>query len=496
MSQELLGVGQIFAGRYRIERFLAEGGFGAVYVAEQLATEAHVAVKVLWPHVLQAKDAVEKFEQEARIAGRVNSEHIVRVVDAGFDETTQMPFLVMELLIGEDLGRLVQTHGPLPPDTVVEFLRQTASALDRAHAYTDRDGVVRPIVHRDLKPENLFVARRDNGDSVIKVLDFGIAKVLGATSNVSQEVKGTPLYMAFEQAGVGSITPRTDVWALGLIAFFLLTGQSYWRAAHNPDASLTQLFGEVLSLPIVRANERLVELGLPPSLPPAFDQWFFGCVNRDVNQRFATAGAAIASLAEVFGIVPAGSRSAPSFAVPAAAFAPASQANPAVVAITGDGPTREVNTLLSARPAGAATETSLAVSGSLATPAARSSPLLPILAVVGVVLVGGGVAAGVVLTRAHASTAAPPASSAPTEVTLPPTTATESSSAAVVEVAPSAPPPTGSSRPAEPTTTKPTAPSAKTSASNKTPEPPPPSTPAPKPSGTKPTKDPSPYGER
>lgn len=499
MSRELLGVGQIFAGRYRIERFLAEGGFGAVYVAEQLATEARVAVKVLWPHVLQAKDAVEKFEQEARIAGRVNSEHIVRVVDAGFDEATQMPFLVMELLIGEDLGRLVETHGPLPPDLVVEYLRQTASALDRAHGYKDRDGVARPIVHRDLKPENLFVARRDNGETVIKVLDFGIAKVLGATSNVSQEVKGTPLYMAFEQAGVGAITPRTDVWALGLIAFFLLTGQSYWRAAHNAEASLTQLFGEVLSLPLDPPSQRLAALGLPCSLPPAFDTWFFGCVNRDPNLRFASAGAAIAALAEVYGIVPVGSRSSPSFAgVPASGYGPPSNPTPVVAAVTASQTGREERTLLSARPVGAATETALAVSGSLTAPPAKKSALVPVLAVVGLLVVGGAAAGGVALSRASASGASSAPASAASELVPPQPTP---SAAAPVQVAPSAAGPAPTETVAEAPAAKPGAaatPAAKPSATAKPVEPTPSAAPPPtsKPPSTKPAKDPSLYGER
>ena len=497
MTRELLGAGQVFAGRYRIERFLAEGGFGAVYVAEQLATEARVAVKVLWPHVLQAKDAVEKFEQEARIAGRVNSEHIVRVVDAGFDPTTEMPFLVMELLVGDDLGRLVESHGALHPELVVEYLRQTASALDRAHAYKDKDGVPRPIVHRDLKPENLFVARRDNGETVIKVLDFGIAKVLGATSNVSQEVKGTPLYMAFEQAGVGAITPRTDVWALGLIAFFLLTARSYWRAAHNAEASLTQLFGEVLSLPIDPASQRAAELGLPNAFPPGFDAWFSGCVNRDPNLRYASAGAAIAGLAEVYGIVPVGSRSAPSYTgVPGSALGSASQAAPVAAAVTGQSPSGpEASTLLSARPPGAATETSLAISGNL-TPTPKKSMLPLLLVLGGGVLVLGGVGAGVALTRTSgAAASSAPASATPEAPPPPPPTLVVSATAAPPSPSPAEP----AEKPATAPLAKSSAPATKPSASAKPAEPPPtapPTAPPTKPPSTKPGKDPSLYGER
>jgi len=489
MTRELLSAGQLFAGRYKIERFLAEGGFGAVYVAEQLATEARVAVKVLWPHVLQAKDAVEKFEQEARIAGRVNSEHIVRVLDAGFDEPTQMPFLAMELLIGEDLGRTVERQGPITPELAVEYLRQTASALDRAHGYKDRDGVPRPIIHRDLKPENLFIARRDNGETVVKVLDFGIAKVLGSTSNVSQEIKGTPLYMAFEQAGVGTISPRTDVWALGLIAFYLLTGQSYWRTAHLPEGSLTQLFGEVLSLPIIPPSQRLAELGIPATLPPAFDPWFVGCVNRDPNQRFASAGAAIAVLAEVFGIAPLGSRSAPSLAV-APGYLPASDPRPVASAVTA-GTGERGGTLLSAQPMNG-TAAGMALGDSVHTPMAKRSLLLPALVIVGGLVVVG-VGAAVALTRGGAG---PGVTGAPSEVAPALTASAASVPTASVAVVPSATPSAPTQAP-EVTGTKPNVPQAKASSSGK-PAPPPSAAPTPptQPTGTKPAKDPSLYGER
>ena len=492
MGRELLGAGQIFAGRYRIERFLAEGGFGAVYVAEQLATEARVAVKVLWPHVLQAKDAAEKFEQEARIAGRVNSDHIVRVVDAGFDETTQMPFLVMELLTGEDLANMVERQGPLAPDLAIEYLRQTASALDRAHGYKDKDGVVRPIVHRDLKPENLFVARRDNGETTIKVLDFGIAKVLGATSNVSQEVKGTPLYMAFEQAGVGNISPQTDVWALGLIAFYVLTGKSYWRTAHVAEGSLTQLFGEVLSLPIVPPSQRMVELGFASPFPAAFDAWFGGCVNRDPNLRYRSAGEAIAALSEVYGIVPVGSRSAPSLPnVPVSGYGPSPNVTPVAAAITGS-PVHDA-TLLSARPIAAGTQNALAVSsGNMGAP--KRSALVPVVVVAALLLVVGGVVGGIAFTRGGGSAAASAAAAASGEV-VPSLTASAPAPgpSVVVDVAPTAPAtasvPAAASVAPKSTAGAPVA--AKGSASSKPSEPP-----TPKPTGTKPSKDPGTYDDR
>ena len=287
MEQELLKPQQIFAGRYRIERFLAQGGMGAVFVGEHVTTEQRVAVKVLWPQVLATKDAVQRFELEAKVAGRVESDHIVRVIDAGFDAATNMPFLVMELLAGHTLETVVGSDGPLPPPVVCEYMRQVASGLDKAHAYVDKDGVARPIVHRDLKPANTFLTRRDSGEPLVKVLDFGIAKIVSERTNVSQDVRGTPLFMAFEQAGGGRITPRTDVWAFGLITFWMLSGKFYWRSAQpDSDAGITQLFGEVLSVPIDSPSMPLAEFGMRAPWGPAVDDWVHLALAVDREQRF------------------------------------------------------------------------------------------------------------------------------------------------------------------------------------------------------------------
>nr|MCU0686778.1 serine/threonine protein kinase [Polyangiaceae bacterium] len=278
---------------------IAQGGMGVIYSAEHLATEEQVALKVLWPHVLGSKAAVEKFQLEARVAARVGGEHIVRILDAGFDDKLGVPFLAMELLRGRTLEAVVQP-GPLSPAELLVVFRQVAKALDKAHGYVDREGRPAPIVHRDLKPENLFVALRDEGEAVVKVLDFGIAKVVTQSQKLSQEVRGTPRYMAYEQFTAGPITPRLDVWALGLIAYTLLTGRAYWSASAGNDNGLAQLLTEVITLPLEPPSQRARQSGLEPSWPAAFDAWFLQCVNRNVEARFASAGAAAEALRAVF----------------------------------------------------------------------------------------------------------------------------------------------------------------------------------------------------
>jgi len=316
-SWDSLRAGAVVAERYQVIKPLARGGFGAVYVAEQLATERRVALKVLWPHVLENKRAREQFTLEARVASRIKSENVVQVLDAGVDTLNDVTYLVMELLEGRDLATLVSESGPPPPSAALEYLRQTAMGLDKAHRHVDRDGRPAPIIHRDLKPDNLFLTAREDGSPLLKILDFGIAKVLSQSTQMSGDVKGTPLYMAYEQAARGAIGPTTDIWAFGLIAFFLLSGKSYWKSGNSEDGTMTQLFAEVLSLPLTPPSMRGRELHAPLSLPPAFDAWFARCVHRDPAQRFQSIAETMRALLETgVGNVPA--PSAASFA-----FAPA-----------------------------------------------------------------------------------------------------------------------------------------------------------------------------
>lgn len=279
--------GQLFATDFRIERRLSQGGMGAVYVARQLSTDKLRALKLMLPQLAPDAKSRQRFIDEARIGGRIDSEHVVEVVAAGIDEATGAPWLAMELLEGEDLGTLISRRGALPAGEVREVFLQAGHALALAHT--------KGIVHRDLKPENLFLARtrRQGQASVVKVLDFGIATALptGGAGVVTTAV-GSPFWMAPEQATPGAtLQPSTDVWALGLIAFHLLTGRSYWKSATLRDVSIGAVLTEILMEPLVPASARAT---VP--LPPGFDEWFACCVTRTAAARFPDAGSCLKAL--------------------------------------------------------------------------------------------------------------------------------------------------------------------------------------------------------
>lgn len=277
--------GTIIAGRYRVASKLGHGGMGAVYLVHHVHTDESLALKVLHPQVLRDASLVERFRREARAPARITSEHIARVTDA--DTAADLdgaPFYVMEFLRGRDLERILKEDGPIAPALVVEYLRQAARALDKAHAAG--------IVHRDLKPENLFLTHREDETPCIKLLDFGIARLAdndgpGMSTQVGC-VFGTPNYMAPEQTtgNTEQVGPATDIWAFGLVAFKLLVGHEFFTAKSTPH-----LYAQVLSDPIPPPSVRGSTHG------PAFDAWFARCVTRRIEDRYPSAGEAVAGLA-------------------------------------------------------------------------------------------------------------------------------------------------------------------------------------------------------
>ncbi len=302
--------GQTFAGDFTVVRLIARGGMGAVYEVEQRSSGHRRALKVLHPDILQSGRNRELFVNEARVGARIGSDHVVQVIAAGIDAQSELPWMAMEYLEGEDLESLLRRRGALPPGEALALLEQVGDALAAAHA--------RGIVHCDLKPQNLFVARSTlrGVPFVVKVLDFGIARAIAAdhTSATVTRAIGSPMWMAPEQSETGArLRPATDVWALGLIAFRMLTGRPYWVAANATPFNLNALIVEVVAHALEPASARLARLGGGAPLPPGFDAWFARCVHRAIEQRYPDAGAAIDALRPVLL-----GTAAPSFAPPPA----------------------------------------------------------------------------------------------------------------------------------------------------------------------------------
>ncbi len=281
--------GTVVAGRYRIVREIGRGAIGVVYAVEHLNTGVRFAMKLMLDASARpATDRADRFRRESRASARVMSEHVVKVMEADTAiELGGAPFLVMELLEGRDLEKTLEAHSKLEPIEVIHILVQVGRALDVAHAAG--------VIHRDLKPENIFLHRRDDDVLVVKVLDFGISKMLGRDSDmrlasvaVSSDVIGTPLYMAPEQATArhGDVSPPTDVWAVGLLAVRMLTGRHYWHAE-----SITELIIQILN------DERTPPSAKFPELAPAFDAWFLKSCALDPSERFQSVGAQVSALA-------------------------------------------------------------------------------------------------------------------------------------------------------------------------------------------------------
>ncbi len=290
---EQLAPGAVFGRDFRVVQRIAAGGMGTVYEAIQLSTGKRRALKIMHAQYEGDERTRARFIQEAQATAAVESDHIVEMVAAGVEEDTNTPWIAMELLQGRDMKSALAERGAFAPAEVAEMFRQLCHGLGAAH----REG----LVHRDLKPENIFLAhpRREGIPFTVKLLDFGLAKLVqsSATHGSSTQAVGSPRWMAPEQAGIdGQIAPQTDVWALGLIAFNMLTGRVYWRIANSDHATIMQQLTEVLMQPLDPASVRAAELGVDHLLPPGFDGWFARCVVREAELRFRDADEALPEL--------------------------------------------------------------------------------------------------------------------------------------------------------------------------------------------------------
>jgi serine/threonine protein kinase len=274
--EQVTGVeeGQVLFGKYRIERLLGVGGMGAVVAAQHLQLDTTVAIKFLLPAMLESEEAVARFAREARAAVLMNNEHVARIFDVG-TLASGAPYMVMEFLDGTDLGSMLQQKGPLPIKEAVDYVLQACEAVAEAHSLG--------IVHRDLKPANLYCIVRPDGRRVIKVLDFGISKITGSASwpppdSLTRAVAlmGTPLYMSPEQIETPqTVDARTDIWALGIVLYELLSGKAPFNGNTLPQVSVKIA---------VRAPPPLSEFR--PDAPTGLAAVIDRCLEKDREKRF------------------------------------------------------------------------------------------------------------------------------------------------------------------------------------------------------------------
>lgn len=292
----LLQPGAIFANDYRVMERLAVGGMGIVYVVENIHVGGRWALKIMHPELVRDPELRSRFAQEARAPARIRSDHIVKVMAAGVTDEHDQPYYIMELLEGLTLAEWIELRGPLSRVDAIQFFKQLFHAISLAHN--------EKIVHRDLKPANIFMADAQSANSSfnVKVLDFGIAKVIAEAKTARTQVLGSAAWMAPEQTQSNSaIGPQADVWALGLIAFFVLTGHSYWQSVTRQQP-YEAILRELLLDPLQWASARAKEYGCAQLLPDGFDAWFRRSVCREQSARFASAGEAWAALSSVLSL--------------------------------------------------------------------------------------------------------------------------------------------------------------------------------------------------
>ncbi|MEQ8454573.1 MAG: serine/threonine-protein kinase [Sandaracinaceae bacterium] len=263
-------IGKTIDGRYEIEGRLGEGGMGVVYQAKHVVLGKALAMKVLRADVSKDQEIMQRFRQEAQSASAIGSQHIIDISDFG-----QLPdgatYFIMEYLDGKELTKVIEQEQPIDPARLGHVAKQLCDALGAAHE--------RGIVHRDMKPDNVFLVKRGKDPDFVKVLDFGIAKVGGASSKLTKagQVFGTPHYMSPEQCAGQSVDSRTDVYALGVILYELACG----KVPFDADNLMGILTKHIYEQPIP-----LHQLPPPVDVPPGLEAVILKCLAKSTDQRY------------------------------------------------------------------------------------------------------------------------------------------------------------------------------------------------------------------
>jgi eukaryotic-like serine/threonine-protein kinase len=255
----------------RLVKKLGEGGMGSVWIADHLALHTQVAVKFMAAHFATSPDAMARFSREASAAAQIKSPHVVQIFDHGV-LPGGVPFIVMELLEGEELSQLMRRQGTVGVEQTSQIISQMCKALAKAHA--------RGVIHRDIKPDNVFLVDSD-GEIFVKLLDFGIAKQTQESVHVTStgSVMGTPHYMSPEQLlSSKHVDPRSDLWAVGVVAYHCITGRVPFDGETFAGIALAIAQGEY---PPPFASQGIGS--------PELDAWFARALSRTVDGRFSSA---------------------------------------------------------------------------------------------------------------------------------------------------------------------------------------------------------------
>ncbi len=289
----------MLVARYRIDRLLGVGAMGAVFKAHQLTLKRDVAIKVLHSDLTQNTDIAKRFKREAQSAARLEHPNIVQVLEYGSTPDGHN-FIVMQLLEGKELNEVL--GGPVPPVRAIDLILQVLSGLEHAHEHN--------VVHRDLKPENVFVTRDHEGKERLKLVDFGISKMIGG-DEISQTVTlaglvfGTPLYMSPEQATGSDVDARADLYSAGIILYEMLVGRPPFD--HDDPVALIRMQVSVRPPP------------LGPEVPAALAAVVYRLLEKDRDARYTTAAEARHALEQVSSNLDAPAPHASSSQMPASA---------------------------------------------------------------------------------------------------------------------------------------------------------------------------------